>query len=169
MTGRDLDTRRRPDGAALTIAAVLAGLGGLLIWEGGRIPEKGGYAGIGSGDLPVFVGAGLVLLGLVHAVQGVRGKSRDRDVGATAERHLAMPVLLIMAGLFLQLTLLKPLGFSIATGLLFACTTAAFGKRNLALTLPLGFMFALLVYSVFDGLLQLKLPAGFPETLIFGS
>ena len=169
MTGRDLDTSRRPDGAALTIAAVLAGLGVLLIWEGGRIPEKGGYAGIGSGDLPVFVGAGLVLLGLAHAVKALRGQSQDQDIVATADRHLAMPVLMIVAGLFLQLILLKPLGFSIATGLLFACTTAAFGKRNLALTLPIGLVFALVVYGVFDGLLQLKLPTGFPETLIFGS
>jgi putative tricarboxylic transport membrane protein len=70
--------------------------------------------------------------------------------------------------LALQLILLKPLGFSIASGLLFTCTAAAFGKRNLTLTLPIGIGFAFLVYGIFDQLLQLNLPAGFLETLVFG-
>lgn len=83
-------------------------------------------------------------------------------------RQQAVPVLLILAGLLLQLVLLHPLGFSIASGLLFACTAAAFGKRNFALTLPVGFLFALVIDGVFDQLLTLNLPAGVPETLIFG-
>jgi putative tricarboxylic transport membrane protein len=79
-----------------------------------------------------------------------------------------VPILYILGGLALQLALLHPLGFSIASGLLFACTAAAFGKRNVALTLPIGIGFALVVYGVFDQLLKLNLPAGVPETLIFG-
>jgi putative tricarboxylic transport membrane protein len=79
-----------------------------------------------------------------------------------------VPVLFILGGLALQLILLHPLGFSIASGLLFACTAAAFGKRNFALTIPIGVSFALVVYGVFDQLLKLNLPAGVPETLIFG-
>jgi putative tricarboxylic transport membrane protein len=67
----------------------------------------------------------------------------------------------------LQLILLHPLGFSIASGLLFACTAAAFGKRNFVLTVPVGIVFAFVVYGVFDQILKLNLPAGVPETLIF--
>jgi putative tricarboxylic transport membrane protein len=47
-------------------------------------------------------------------------------------------------------------------------TAAAFGKRNFALTLPIGIVFALVVYAVFDQVLKLNLPAGFLENLIFG-
>ncbi len=162
MTDVVSETKRRPDGAALIIAVLLAGLGGLLIWQGGTIPDKGGYAGIGSGDLPVFVGWGLVLLALAHAIKGLRMG------GVAVPRQERLPVLFIIGGLLLQLVLLKPLGFAIASGILFACTAAAFGKRNFALTLPIGIIFALVVYGVFDRLLQLNLPAGFPETLIFG-
>jgi putative tricarboxylic transport membrane protein len=38
---------RRPDGAAFIIALVLVALGALLIWDGGRIPNKAGYSGVG--------------------------------------------------------------------------------------------------------------------------
>lgn len=162
MSGFEPATGRRPDGAAFIIATVLAGLGGLLIQQGLGIEDKGGYAGIGSGDLPVFVGLGLVALAVAHVWTGLRRGA------AGVPRQQPLPLVFIIGGLLLQLFLLKPLGFSIASGLLFACTAAAFGKRNFALSLPLGIGFALLVYGVFDQLLKLNLPAGIPETLIFG-
>lgn len=162
MSGFDPATERRPDGAAFIIAALLAGLGTLLIWQGAVIPDKGGYAGIGSGHAPVFVGICLWLLALTHVWKGLRHR------GLRVPRQQPVPVLFITGGLALQLILLHPLGFSIASALLFACTAAAFGNRNVAISLPVGFGFALAVYGVFDQLLKLNLPAGFPETLIFG-
>lgn len=162
MSGPDPATGRRPNGAAFIIAALLAALGTLLIWQGAAIPDKGGYSGIGSGDMPVLIGAGLVVLALAHIVQGLR------HGGAALPRQQPVPVLFIVAGLALQLVLLHPLGFSIASALLFACTAAAFGKRNFAVSLPVGLCFALAIYGVFDQLLRLNLPAGFPENLIFG-
>lgn len=162
MSGFDTASGRRPDGAAFIIAAVLAGLGGLLIWQGSVLPNKGGYAGIGSEAAPFFVGVALLLLALGHVVKGLRGGA------PSLPRQQPLPILFIVGGLLLQLILLKPLGFSIASGILFACTAAAFGKRNVAISLPVGIVFALAVYGVFDGLLKLNLPSGFLETLIFG-
>ncbi|MEY4697726.1 MAG: hypothetical protein RIT14_2154 [Pseudomonadota bacterium] len=153
---------RRPDGAAFFVAALLAGLGGMLIWQARAIADKGGYSGVGSGDAPLFIGWGLIALALAHLVKGLC------QAGPSLPRQHAMPLLLIIGGLAAQLILLKPLGFAIASGLLFACTAAAFGRRNWLLTLPAGFGLALLVYGIFDRLLQLNLPAGLPETLIFG-
>jgi putative tricarboxylic transport membrane protein len=162
MTGFDRATERRPDGAAFIIAAILAALGALLIWQGRAIPDKGGYAGIGSGEAPLFVGLCLWALALAHVWKGLRHGA------AGVPRQNPVPILFIIGGLALQLALLHVLGFSIASGLLFACTAAAFGKRNFAISLPVGIGFALGVYGVFDQLLKLNLPAGFLETLIFG-
>lgn len=162
MSGFEPSTGRRPDGAAFIIAGLLACLGTLLIWQGLAIPDKGGYAGVGSGDAPVFIGICLWLLALTHVWKGFR------QAAPSIARQQPVPVLFIIGGLALQLILLHPLGFSIASGLLFACTAAAFGKRNFALTLPVGISFALVVYGVFDQLLKLNLPAGFPENLVFG-
>jgi putative tricarboxylic transport membrane protein len=162
MSGSDPANGRRPDGAAFIIAALLAALGGLAIWQGAVIPDKGGYAGIGSGGMPIFVGACLWALSLTHLWKGLRQRT------ASPPRQELAPVLFIIAGLALQLVLLQPLGFSIASGILFAMTAAGFGKRNVAVTLPIGIVFALMVFGVFDQLLKLNLPAGILENLIFG-
>jgi putative tricarboxylic transport membrane protein len=162
MSDPQLTNLRRPDGVALVIAALLAALGAVLIWQGRSIPDKGGYAGIGSGDMPVIIGAGLLALAACHVWKALR------QPAPKVPQQQALPVLFIAGGLILQIVLLRPLGFSIASGLLFAMTAAAFGKRNFILTLPVGMAFALAVYGVFDQLLKLNLPAGFLETFIFG-
>lgn len=153
---------RRPDGAALVIAAGLAALGALLVVQGAGIEEKGGYAGVGSGDLPRFLGYGLFVLAAAHVFSALR------SAGGAVMRPQIVPVLWVVVGLTLQVLLLHPLGFSIASGLLFALTAAGFGKRNLALTVPVGIGLSLAIYGIFDQLLKLRLPAGFLETLLFG-
>ncbi len=167
MSQRFDTTERRPLGAAFIIAVGLAALGGVLIWQGKSIPDKGGYAGIGSGDTPVFVGIGLLLLALGHLVTALRN---DPHAPVSHEREPTnwAPVFWISGGLLLQLLLLLPLGFSIASGLLFAFTAAGFGKRKLAMTVPIGIVLSLAIYGIFDQLLRLRLPAGMLENLIFG-
>jgi putative tricarboxylic transport membrane protein len=161
MTGLP-GTGRRPDGAAFIIAVLLGGLGALLIREGGLFPDRAGYAGVGPGGMPFLVGWVLVGLALWTAIDGLRGKPDARDPVEI------VPVLWILGGLALQIALLKPAGFMVASGLLFACTAFAFGKRKLYITIPVGMAFALGVYGIFDALLQLNLPGGPLETLIFG-
>lgn len=63
--------------------------------------------------------------------------------------------------------LLNTLGFSIATGILFALTARGFGKRKLWLTVPIGIVFSFIVWAIFAKLLQLSLPAGPLERLFF--
>ena len=62
----------------MTIAAAVAALGALLIWQGRAIPDKGGYAGIGSGDVPQFIGFGLLALALGHVVSALRSGPVER-------------------------------------------------------------------------------------------
>ena len=152
---------RRPDGAALFVAVILAGLGAVLLWQAGALPDKGGYAGIGSDAAPRFLGYGLWVLALGHVIRALR-------IGGTAVFLEPVPVLWVVLGLGLQVMLLKPLGFAVASGLLFACTAAGFGRRKLWLTAPIGVVLALGIYGAFDQILRLKLPAGPLENLIFG-
>ena len=156
------DRTRRPDGAAFFIAAGLAALGGLLIWDAARIPDLSGYAGIGPADVPRLIGWGVLGLSVWTVVDGLRGGFDPRP------RQQPVPVFWILAGLVLQLVLLPFAGFSVASGLLFACTARGFGERRLILTVPVGIAFAAVIYGVFDRLLQLNLPAGPLELLVFG-
>ena len=162
MNGFDNDHQeRRRDWAALAIAAFLAVVAGVMLWDSARLADLGGYSGVGPATIPRVVA--FCLLG--HAVwtvaAGLRGDFPERPA------QNPQPVLWIVAGLALQLMLLKPLGFSIATGVLFAFTARAFGKRNLAMTLPIGIVFAFAVWVVFSQLLMLHLPAGPLERLFF--
>ena len=83
----------------------------------------------------------------------------------SASPSASAPILWIVGGLVLQLLLLKPAGFSIATGLLFAFTARGFGRGPLWLTIPVGIVFSLAVWLVFARLLMLSLPAGPLERL----
>jgi len=163
MSERGTNPARRPDGAAFLIAAGLATFGAVMIWNASSIPDRGGYSGVGAAAMPKFVGIVLLVLAALTAVSGVRG------AGLPVPRQQPAPILWIIAGMLSIIFLVHPLGYTLASGILFACTAFAFGKRNLALTLPVGLVCSFLVYAVFDQILKLNLPAGIPETLVFGS
>ena len=74
-------------------------------------------------------------------------------------------MLWIVGGLVAQMLLLKPAGFAIATGLLFACAARGFGKGPLWMTVPIGIAISLVIWLIFAGLLNLSLPAGPLEQL----
>ena len=162
MNGFDNDHQeRRRDWAALAIAAFLAVVAGVMLWDSARLADLGGYSGVGPATIPRVVAFCLLGLAVWTVAAGLRGDFPERPAQSP------QPVLWIVAGLALQLILLKPLGFSIATGILFAFTARAFGKRNLAMTLPIGIVFAFAVWVVFSQLLMLHLPAGPLERLFF--
>ena len=150
---------RRPDGAALVIALVLAALAALIFWDVDRLGDVVGYSPVGPATVPQWIAFGLVGLAVWTAVAAFR-----RDFPEREHQEIA-PVAWIIGGLAGQMLLLPTLGFSIATGVLFAATARAFGKRQLWFSLPIGIAISLAVWLVFALLLQLSLPAGPLERL----
>ncbi|MBV2184365.1 MAG: tripartite tricarboxylate transporter TctB family protein [Rhizobium sp.] len=150
---------RRPDGAALVIALVLAALAALIFWDVDRLSDVVGYSPVGPATVPKWIAFGLVGLAIWTAVAAFR-----RDFPEREHQEIA-PVAWIIGGLAGQMLLLPTIGFSIATGVLFAATARAFGKRQLWFSLPIGIAISLAVWLVFALLLQLSLPAGPLERL----
>ncbi|MBA3325280.1 MAG: tripartite tricarboxylate transporter TctB family protein [Rhodobacteraceae bacterium] len=151
---------RRPDRAALAIAAGLAALAGVVFWQTSQMPVSGQYARVGPTTVPYVVAAGLAALAVGTAVSAWRGGFPEREADNLG------PMVWIVGGLIAQMLLLKTAGFSIATGALFAMTARGFGRGPLWLTLPVGVVFAFAVYVVFALGLQLSLPAGPLERLL---
>ncbi|MEQ1954080.1 tripartite tricarboxylate transporter TctB family protein [Mesorhizobium sp. CN2-181] len=150
---------RRPDRAALIIAIVLvlAGLGmGWGTFASGGVSMN---TPVGPKTVPYIIAGALVLLGLLTAVAAMRGDFPER------ERQDFPPMLWIIGGLAVQLLTMKSIGFSIATGLLFAATAKGFGKGPLWKTIPIGIVFSFAVWLLFAKGLQLTLPAGPLERL----
>jgi putative tricarboxylic transport membrane protein len=152
---------RRPDRAALVIAAALAVLAAVVFWQTKAMPVTAQYARVGPTTMPYVMAGFLAILAVGHVLMAFRHGLPER----TADRP--GPMLWIIGGLVLQLLLLQPAGFAIATGLLFACAARGFGKGPLWLTVPIGIALSLAIWLVFAGLLNLSLPAGPLENFFF--
>jgi putative tricarboxylic transport membrane protein len=152
---------RRPDGAALVIAALLGGLAVTVFWQTQAMPVSGQYAKVGPTTMPYAMSGFLALLAIGHVFAAFHHGQQEREADRLG------PMLWIVGGLVAQMLLLTTAGFAIATGLLFACTARGFGKGPLWFTVPLGIVASLLIWLVFAGLLNLSLPAGPLEQLFF--
>lgn len=150
---------RRPDWAALIIAAVLVALAVIIYLDASRLREMMGYSPVGPSTVPTFIAIVLVGLAIWTVFAAFRHDFPER------EHQEIAPVAWIIGGLAAQMLLLETAGFSIATGVLFAATAAGFGKRKIWISLPIGIVLCLAVWLVFAGLLQLSLPAGPIERL----
>lgn len=152
--------RRRPDRAALIIAAGLLALAALLAWDASRLGAGGAYARIGPQTIPYVIAICLAGLAAWTVLAAYRHDFPER------EQQDKLPVVWIVGGLLLQMILIKFTGFSIATGILFAMTARGFGRVNLPLALLSGILISALVWFVFARILQLTLPAGPLEHLM---
>jgi putative tricarboxylic transport membrane protein len=152
--------KRRPDGAALIIAAVLAAIAAVVFWQTAQMRVVATYAQVGPTTFPYIVAAGLAVLSIITAISAWRGKFPER------ERDNYAPLLWIVGGLVVQMLLLDSVGFSIATGILFAATAKGFGRGPIWKTFPIGAVFSFIIWLIFARVLQLSLPAGPLESLI---
>ena len=90
--------------------------------------------------------------------------SRRSPAGCRPARK---PIILILGGLACLIALIAlGGGFMIGTAILFATTSAAFGRRAFLTDLLIGAVIAVVVYLLFAKLLALSLPAGPLERLL---
>lgn len=147
------------DRAALAIGIGLAVVGGVIAWSTMRAGGVAGYSPVGPKTVPFIIAGALAVLGVLTVVAAFRGDFPERD---TQEGG---PMAWVLGGLVVQMLSMKTVGFSIATGLLFAAVARGFGRGPLWLTVPVGIVFAFVVWFVFAKGLQLSLPAGPLERL----
>lgn len=151
--------KRRPDRAALVIAAALAIVAVVIAWSTASHGAGANYARVGPTTFPYFIAAVFLGLSIWTAFEAFRGDFPER------EHQEISPILWIVGGLVAQMLLLKVAGFAIATGLLFAATARAFGRGPLWQTIPIGLVLSFIIWIIFAKGLQLSLPAGPLEQL----
>jgi putative tricarboxylic transport membrane protein len=151
---------RRIDAAGLVIAAALAVLAAVLVWDASRLSSTSMY-GMGPEAMPVVVAVGLGILAIANLIDALRGNLPPRE---SADPK---PVLLILGGLALLIAIIGlGGGFILATSALFVTTSAAFGRRAILADLVIALVMTTLIYLAFDRLLTLSLPAGPLERLL---
>ncbi len=150
---------RRIDPAGIVVAALLALLACVILWDMTTLQITQTY-GVGPKAMPIVVAAGLGLLAIGNLVLAFRGGFPEREPAA----HL--PVVLILGGLLAVIVLIGiGGGFIPAVTILFAATAAAFGRRAILTDLAIGFVLGTAAYLMFSKLLSLSLPMGPLERL----
>jgi putative tricarboxylic transport membrane protein len=145
--------------------AVLAGfvlvLGVFVAVETAMLRTGPGYSAIGPKLFPWLVAAGLLVVG-VALLYEARAGAIAHPVGFDLDLP---PALAVTAGLVLQMVLMKPAGFVIASAVLFVGVAYAFGSRRIALNAAVGLILCTATYIAFTRGLGLVLPAGVLGTL----
>ncbi|MBB3018525.1 putative tricarboxylic transport membrane protein [Microvirga lupini] len=151
--------QRRIDVAGLVIALILFVLAGVVWWDMTKLQILSPYD-LGPKVMPIIVSGALALLAIGNAIGALRGDLPARD-------HLDWkPIILILGGLACLIILIAiGGGFMIGTAILFATTSAAFGRRAFLTDLLIGAVIAVFIYLLFAKLLTLSLPAGPLERL----
>jgi putative tricarboxylic transport membrane protein len=151
--------QRRVDVAGLVIALILLVLAGVVWWDMTKLQILSPYD-LGPKVMPIVVSACLVLLAIGNGIGALRGDLPARDSLDWK------PIILILGGLACLIALIAfGGGFMIGTAILFATTSAAFGRRAFLTDLLIGAVIAVFIYVLFGKLLTLSLPAGPLERL----
>jgi putative tricarboxylic transport membrane protein len=159
-SGDPVQPPRRVDRAGIVIAALLAGLAAVLVWDARGLQSTTMY-GMGPEAMPVVIASGLALLAIGNLVDALRGHLPARESADP------VPVVLILAGLALLIGIIGfGGGFILATSALFVTTSAAFGRRAVLVDSAIALVMSILIYLAFDRLLTLSLPAGPLERLL---
>lgn len=145
---------RRADPGGFVVAGMLLLLSGILTWDALSLRLTATY-GVGPKAMSFIVAAGLALLSIGNFMLALRGEFPEREeINNTA-------ILRILGGLAALMAVIGfGGGFIVATTLLFAMTSSAFGRKALHVDLLIGLALATVIYLVFTKLLGLSLPYG---------
>ncbi|CAH1670266.1 MULTISPECIES: tripartite tricarboxylate transporter TctB family protein [unclassified Chelatococcus] len=147
--------RRRLDISGFIIALGLLVIAILLRFDASHMPPAPAYARIGPEAATNVVALCLLVLGLATAYTAWRGDGVEpeaADWGPVALITLAFVAVIAIIGL--------GGGFILASAVLFAMTSRAFGRHALLVDFAVGFALGLGAYLIFAKLLTLTLPSG---------
>ncbi|MDB5661095.1 MAG: tripartite tricarboxylate transporter TctB family protein [Cypionkella sp.] len=137
------------------IAVGIVGWGAIVLYKSAELPQFDQHAHIGPGFMSTAVGVGLVVLGLMLALQIRRGVSFEEqgaeDISDTHSVSYKALGLTALACALPMLTMPK-LGFVITCTGCFVLIAAAFKSNRWALNAVLGFGFSLLCWWLFSKL-----------------
>ncbi|MFJ8086531.1 tripartite tricarboxylate transporter TctB family protein [Streptomyces sp. NPDC096205] len=148
----------------LGVCAMLLALGVLVLTDALTMDVDIAQRGpVGPKTVPVVVGAGLLVIAALLALDVLRG-GRGRAEGGE-DIDLSEPAdgrtVLLLAGVFLgAAVLIEPLGFPAAGALLFWGAAYALGSRRTDRDPLIAAVLSLVTYAVFDKLLGVPLPGG---------
>ncbi len=143
-------------------ALVVIFLGGVILTQVAHIGSGAGFIVVGPRVFPTIVGVGILLLGVLFFLRVTAKPDQDLISEVTAEEAATdwTTILLTSLSLVVYASLLKPLGYALATGLFFPVVSRVFGSQRLRRDVFIGITLGLVIYLSFTRILGVRLPAG---------
>jgi putative tricarboxylic transport membrane protein len=133
-------------------AAALAG------WQASLIPVSPLYSKIGPTIFPYIAAILLAILGGFLVWQGLKGGWQPEDEKDVPIDWRALGI--TFAGMVANVALIGPLGFTLASTVMFTLIAWGFGSRTPWRDAPIGFVLALAAYFGFAGALGVNIGMG---------
>lgn len=163
ITPAEVQQRRSIPWGEWVIALALLGIGIVVLLDGLHQAASTSASGVGAGFVPKVVGVLLIVLSLALMVQVARGNlgQPDEAEGDVDVRHTRwVPLVVCVAAAVVFIVGVEPLGYVIASSVVFWLTAWAIGARHVLRTAVIGVALALVIYLAFTRLLDISLPAG---------
>ena len=152
-------------------AVVIVAFGLLVLFGTTRISGASGYSPDGPKFFPLIVAVGLLGFGILFLLSTTL--RRDYFLGEKAAAEGAAThwptIALLVAVLLAYAFLLDPLGYTVATALLFPALTyvlGSTGRRKVLRNLAIGVALGVVVFFAFTELLGVRLPDGLLDPLL---
>jgi putative tricarboxylic transport membrane protein len=148
----------------MAVALGVLGLGLVVFWQAGDIPVSPLYAKVGPTAAPYLCAFGLIAMGAALVFEALRGGWQSEEEREARQDWRAIGW--VAAGLVLNVLTIGPLGFTIASILLFTCVARGFGSTNMLRDAAIGAAFALIAYLGFAKALNINIGAGLVENAV---
>ena len=161
---------RTVDRAQYLVCAVLVVVGGFLIYN--ALTLAGGFAEvdpIGPRFFPILIGVVLIVLAVILALAIPRGSVGEADAGEDVDPTAPADwrTVGLLVGLFVAtIVLVKPLGWTITSALLFAGAATVLGNRHWVRNLVIGAVLGVVSFYAFYSGLGIPLPAGILDGIL---
>lgn len=161
---------RGGDRAQYALCAGLALLGGLVLLDASRIGHAvSSNDPVGPRPVPVLLGAALLVVSVLYAVDVARGGLGQAEEGEDVDLTTAVDwrtIGLLLAAFVLNALLIEPLGWVISGSILFWGSAFALGNRHHVRGLVFGVALSLATFYTFAIGLGVNLPAGILQGIL---
>jgi putative tricarboxylic transport membrane protein len=156
-------TARMNKAGGAALPETVLGLGVILAaafaaWQAALIPVSPLYAKIGPTIFPYLASILLAILGGFLVWRGLRGGWQPEDEKDVPVDWRALGV--TFAGMVANVVLIGPLGFTLASTVMFTLIAWGFGSRSPWRDAPIGFILALAAFFGFAGALGVNIGRG---------
>lgn len=137
------------------LAGLVIALGAICLYGAMGLPQTARYAAVGPGLFVTIAGVGLVILGVLLAIQIARGERfvpQDAEDVAGDEKADPKALLLALAAACLPILTIKHIGLPITATLSFVLVARAFGSKKLVMDFICGAVLGTLAWLLFSRL-----------------